>query len=120
MRKLTTLAIAAAMCLPFAANAGEWSGKLVDTRCMAMDTSNTGNDHKGGEMKGCATACAKMGIPVALLVDGKMHVLAAPAANFADYMAQDVTITGKDFGGWILPEKAVTADGQEINVGGMM
>ncbi len=120
MRKVLTIALASALVVPFAAQAGEWSGKLVDTRCMAMDPSNTGNDHKGGAMKGCATACANMGIPVALLVDGKMHVLSAPAAKFADYMAKDAKVTGKDAGGGvILPEK-VEVDGKEIDIGGMM
>ena len=65
-------------------------------------------------------ACAKMGIPVALLIDGQMHVLAAPAANLADYMAKDATVTGKAIGnGLILPEKVVV-DGKEVNIGGMM
>ena len=121
MRKLATLAIAAAMCLPFTASAESWTGTLVDTRCMAMDTSNIGNDHKGGAMKGCGTACAKMGIPVALLVGNKMHVLAAPAPQFADYVGEEITVTGQLVGGsWIMPEKAMTASGDEIAVGAMM
>lgn len=119
MRKLATLAIAAVMCSPLAAVAEQWTGTLVDTRCMAMNTSNVGNDHKDGALKGCATACAKMGIPVALLVDNKMHVLATPAPALADHMAKEVTVVGKDVGGWILPEKMMV-DGQEINLGGMM
>ena len=80
MRKIITVALASAFIAPLAAHAGEWSGTLVDTRCMAMDPSNTGNDHGGGAKKGCAAACANMGIPVAVLVGDKMHVIAAPSA----------------------------------------
>jgi len=119
MRKFITLAAAAAFIAPIAAHAGEWTGQLVDTRCMAMNSANAAQDHKGGALKGCATACAKMGIPVALLVDGKMHVLAAPAANLADYMAMEATVTGEESGGVILPEK-VMVDGKEVNIMGMM
>lgn len=119
MRKIVTVALASALITPMVANAGEWSGQLVDTRCMAMNPANTGNDHKGGAMKGCAAACANMGIPVALLVDGKMHVLSAPAAKFADYMGKTAKVSGKEAGGVILPEK-VEVDGKAIDIGGMM
>ena len=42
------------------------SGSLIDTKCYSMDSRNMGNDHitPMGEMKGCGTLCAKLGIPV--------------------------------------------------------
>ena len=119
MRKLVILAASAMLAAPFAASAGDWSGTLVDTRCMAMSPTNVGNDHKGGAMKGCASACAKMGIPVALYVDGKMHTLAAPAPLLADYMGKTAKVSGKAIGDMILPEKMMV-DGKEVNLKGMM
>lgn len=119
MRTLLAFAATAMMIVPFSTHAAEWSGTLVDTRCMAMSPTNVGNDHKGGALKGCATACAKMGIPVALYVDGKMHTLAAPAPLLADYMGKSAKISGQAMGDLILPEKVVV-DGKEVNIGGMM
>lgn len=121
MRKAFKYILAVALLSPLVAIAGgQWTGKLVDTRCMAMNPANAGNDHKGGQLKNCATACAKMGIPVALLVDGKMHTLAVPAAKLADHMAKTATVKGKLVAGdIILPEK-VTVDGKDVNIGGMM
>jgi hypothetical protein len=83
-------------------------GTLVDTKCYTMmPDMNAGMDHKGMgadgkmmEVKGCAKLCAKMGIPVALLEKGgKTHVLAAPANQIANYMAQEVKIDGQEMGG---------------------
>jgi hypothetical protein len=120
MRKLLAFTATALLFAPFTTYAGEWSGTLVDTRCMAMSNKNVGNDHKGGALKGCATACAKMGIPVALYIDGKMHTLAAPAPLLANYMGKNATVSGKEIGGdLILPEKVVV-DGKEVNLKAMM
>ena len=119
MRKLLAFAATALLFTPFATFAGEWSGTLVDTRCMAMSPKNVGNDHKGGELKGCGAACAKMGIPVALYVNGKMHTLAAPAPMLADYVGKTASVSGKQIGEMIMPEK-VMVDGKEVNIKGMM
>lgn len=119
MSKVIGLLILLFLVLPFSAVAGEWKGTLVDTKCYGMSPSNIGDDHKMGAMKGCGAACAKMGIPVALLVDGKMHVIAAPASAFAEYIGQEATISGNASGDIIMPMK-VTVDGKDLNVGGMM
>ena len=122
MRKIITVALASAFIAPFTAHAGEWSGTLVDTRCMAMDSSNTGNDHGGGAKKGCAAACANMGIPVAVMVGDQMHVIAAPAAKFANHMGKTIKVFGEEISGApgvILPKK-VEIDGKEMDFGGMM
>lgn len=120
MRKLTTLVVSALFFTPFAASADSFTGQLVDTRCMAMSAKNTGDDHKGGAMKGCATACAKMGIPVALYVDGKMHTIAAPAPLLAPYMAKNATIEGEMTPGGVIMPMKVMVDGKEVNIKGMM
>ena len=120
MRKLTTLFISALFFAPFAASAGSFTGQLVDTRCMAMDASNTGQDHKGGAMKGCATACAQMGIPVALYIDGKMHTIAAPAPLLAPYMAKEATIEGEMTPGGVIMPMKVMVEGKEVDIKGMM
>lgn len=120
MRKLLTLSISVLFLAPFAASADSFTGQLVDTRCMAMSDKNTGQDHKGGAMKGCATACAKMGIPVALYIDGKMHTIAAPAPLLAPYMAKNATIEGEMTPGGVIMPMKVMVDGEEVNIKGMM
>ena len=120
MRKLMTLFVSVLFIAPFAANADSFTGQLVDTRCMAMNPANSGQDHKDGALKGCATACAKMGIPVALLVDGKMHTIAAPAALLAPHMAKEATVEGKMTPGGVIMPMKVTVEGQEVDLNAMM
>ncbi len=74
-------------------------GTLVDSKCFAMGGMMAKNDKhpmpNGKEMPGCATACAAMGIPVAVLDgDGNVHVLALPAKEMSQYMAQEIRVTG--------------------------
>lgn len=108
-----------------------FSGTLVDTKCYSMmPDANKGNKHvvmKGGEkvkMPGCATACANMGIPVALLdKNGNSHVLAVPATQLADYMSLEARIEGKKMTGVLIPEKIeVKKDGKwkEVKIATMM
>ncbi len=92
-------------------------GTLVDTKCYGMSEMNVGNTHKVpmengkmGDMPNCATACAGMGIPVGILdggkVGNKVHLIVAPAGAFAEHMAKEARITGKEtFPGAIMPEK---------------
>ena len=120
MRKLITLFCSVLFIAPFAASADSFTGQLVDTRCMAMDAGNAGQDHKGGALKGCATACAKMGIPVALLIDGKMHTLAAPAAMLAPHMAKEATVEGSMTGDGIIMPMKVMVEGKEVDIKAMM
>ena len=51
----------------------------------------------------------KMGIPVALYVDGKMHTLAAPAPMLADYVGKTAKVSGKQIGEMIMPEKVMVS-----------
>jgi hypothetical protein len=78
------------------------SGMLVDQSCYKMDKTNTGERHtmKSGTQENCATACAKMGQPVALVTtDGKVYVVTGSyAANKNEkliaHMAHAVEVTG--------------------------
>jgi hypothetical protein len=99
-----------------------WTGTLIDTKCYSIDMkNNAGKDHilQSRAIANCAAACAKMGIPVALLVNGKVMTLAAPAPSFADYMAKTAVVTGSIQGDLIVPTKVIV-DGKELNVSGMM
>jgi hypothetical protein len=104
-------------------------GTLIDTKCYGMMPANIANDHKTpkGTMPKCATACANMGIPTAVLTDdGDVIVLVAPAAAFADHMAHTIKVTGmKVFGGGsIIVDKAEVKgkDGKwsEVKIATMM
>ena len=86
------------------------TGQLIDTKCFSMNEMNKGPDHTTmkGEMKGCATLCAKLGIPVAVLTEkGDAWTLVTPAQDLAEHMGSKARITGvKVFGGHqIRPEK---------------
>lgn len=120
MRKLMTLFCSVLFIAPFAASADSFTGLLVDTRCMAMSADNTGQDHKGGALKGCATACAQMGIPVALYIDGKMHTLAAPAPLLAPHMAKEATVEGSMTADGVIMPMKVMVEGKEVDIKAMM
>jgi hypothetical protein len=84
------------------------SGVLVDTRCYSADQRNVKDEHYMGAsmVKGCATACAKMGIPVALLDGGTLFTVAAPAPALAPYMAKQARMTGVEVSpGVVMPTK---------------
>ena len=78
------------------------SGQLIDQTCYKLDKSNTGVDHKmpDGPTAACATTCAKMGQPVALLTaDGKVYTVTGDlAANnnakLVPHMSHKVELTG--------------------------
>ncbi len=78
----------------------EVSGVLVDTRCFALDKANTGNDHTRpeGRVPGCGAACARQGIPVAVLEEGRpegyVWVLAFPPQALAEYVGETVRVRG--------------------------
>jgi hypothetical protein len=78
------------------------SGQLIDQTCYKMNSSNTGVDHKmpSGDVKDCATTCARMGRPLALLTaDGKVYTVTGDlAANnnakLVPHMSHKVELTG--------------------------
>ncbi|MEM7251147.1 MAG: hypothetical protein AAF493_06985 [Pseudomonadota bacterium] len=105
-------------------------GVLVDTRCYGFNESNVGNTHDmgGSQVPGCATACANMGIPVALLVNGTsgglLYTIAAPAPALAKYMGMQARMTGTQIvGGLMMPQslEVKTESGwTKVNTQGMM
>ncbi len=73
------------------------TGTLIDTKCYSMDSRNKGNDHvtEMGEMKGCGTLCANLGIPVGVLTDKNMvWVLVTPSKDLADHVGKQGRVTG--------------------------
>jgi|SRR5581483_1909420 len=107
MMRRVAMGSAAAACV-LALGAPAWAkvetvkGVLVDQACYKADKSNTGERHimKNGPMDNCATACAKLGQPVALLTsDGKLYEVAGDlAANknekLVPHMTHTVELTG--------------------------
>ncbi len=79
----------------------EVTGVLVDTRCFHLDkAANRADDHlrPEGRVPGCGAACARQGIPVAVLEggqpDGYVWVLSFSPQVFADYMGKTVRVRG--------------------------
>lgn len=101
-------------------------GTLVDTKCYLSNAKNSGNDHitPKGTMPNCGTACAKMGIPVAVLTaDGKVITLAVPAGQVADYVGKTARATGLVKSNAIVAEKLEVKEGnawKEVNLAAMM
>gem|GEM_PF-485900 len=115
-------------------------GTVVDAKCylggvaMGKPAMNFGNDHMvmghdGSMMKmpNCATACANMGIPAAIVEGGKpggkTTIIIAPASMFADLMTKTARITGtKTEAGLIAKKVEVKENGKwkEVPIPGMM
>ncbi|RMF59508.1 MAG: hypothetical protein D6748_06235 [Calditrichaeota bacterium] len=73
------------------------SGTIVDSKCYAMGGFLTDDhkDMKGNNLPKCGTACASLGIPVAIVdEDNNVYVLAVSATGMAKYMAQKVRVHG--------------------------
>jgi hypothetical protein len=106
-------------------------GLLVDTKCYGMNSDNWVADHMTpkGKMSNCAQACANMGIPVAVLEDGKKdgttYILITPSAALAEHMAETVKVVGmKTLKGAITPTQVFVknSDGEweEVKIATMM
>jgi hypothetical protein len=106
MQKLLVAIVAAASLLavsaPAFAKTESVTGKVVDMTCYMKDkANNAGLDHKmPADTKDCAVACAKKGLPLALLTsDGKVYEIAGGLAEnnnakLIPHLAHTVTITG--------------------------
>jgi hypothetical protein len=106
MRKFLATVVAAAFLAALAAPAfaatQTITGQIIDQQCYMKDmTNNKGNDHKmPNDTAGCAAACAKKGMPMALLTsDGKVYTIAGDlAANMnaklIPHITHTVSITG--------------------------
>src|SRR4051812_39063459 len=64
-------------------------GELVDTECYAARGA-----HGEGHGAKCGAACAKSGIPVAVLVDGKAMTLTTNPVPLASAVGKTVRVTG--------------------------
>ena len=129
MRKLlpllvvALLAVAATMKMP-TPEPITIEGKMVDSKCygmatgMGMPEAAINDNHMVPkpdgdgmmEMPNCGTACANMGIPVAVLEGGEtggaVYVIIGPAGGFAEYMADEVKFEGEQaYPGAIIPSK---------------
>jgi hypothetical protein len=99
---LTVAAITLALGAPTFAKVETVKGTLVDQSCYKADKTNTGERHtmKNGPVDNCATECAKMGSPVALLTtDGKVYTVTGTYAaknneKLVPHMAHTVELTG--------------------------
>jgi hypothetical protein len=81
-----------------------WIGTLVDASCYTTDNTQIGNDHM--DMKGCATACLRMGRPAGLVTaEKKFFILLVPSPDVAQYAGQTLRVTGKLRNGSILVDK---------------
>jgi hypothetical protein len=82
-------------------------GELVDTHCYAASGA-TGEKHAS-----CGGKCAKSGIPVAVLVDGKAWTLATNPAPLADAVGKTVRVSGEQNAESqvVVPEKVEVKDG---------
>jgi type 1 fimbria pilin len=105
MRKLFAAAAVATFVLALSAPAFAADmtvkGQVVDQTCFLKDKANTGNDHGNmGDMKDCATICAKKGQPMAILTeDGKLYQItgglaADKNAKLIAHISHTVEITG--------------------------
>ncbi len=100
---LTAATFVLALGVPAFAKVETVKGVLVDQGCYRADKTNTGQKHtmKSGPMDDCATMCAKMGLPVALVTtDGKVYSVTGDfAANknekLVPHMAHTVELTGE-------------------------
>jgi hypothetical protein len=85
------------------------TGELVDTHCYAAGGA-TGEQH--GQT--CGGACAKSGIPVAVLADGKAWTLATNPVPLASAVGKQVRVTGTQSSESqvMVPEKVEVKDGE--------
>jgi hypothetical protein len=84
-------------------------GELVDLHCFAAGGAK-GEEHG----KTCGAKCAKSGIPVALLVDGKAWTLATNPRPLGDSVGKTVRVTGAQNAEamTLVPEKIEVKDGE--------
>ena len=104
MRKLlASLVLGVLAVAPVVAATETVTGTLIDQSCYMKDkASNAGDDHKmPADVKGCATACAKKGRPMALLTaDGKVYTVAGALAadnnaKLVGHIGHKVSVTGE-------------------------
>ena len=106
MRRINLVTGTAAVALmlnlggPVAARVETLKGTLIDKACYERDPRNAGQKHVDRPIDECAKACAKYGLPVAVLTpDGKVYqvtgeLAAKRNAQLVPHMTHTVEITG--------------------------
>ena len=99
---LMAVAFTIALAAPAFAATQTVQGQIIDRECYMHDMANNkGDNHKmPKDVTGCATACAKKGLPLALLTtDGKVYTItgdlaANSNAKLVAHVSHTVAITG--------------------------
>ena len=78
------------------ADAGSWTGEVIDVACYATHQS------KGAGHMECGTKCVKGGLPVGLLVGETTYILVSADHKpmndkLAEHVGHTVTVTGEKF-----------------------
>ncbi len=82
--------------------AGSVEGRLIDRACYDRNPKNTGQEHVRKPIDECATACAKDGLPLAVLLpDGSTITIvgdlaAKNNAKLIPFLTQRVRVTGEE------------------------
>ena len=94
--------------------AGSVEGRLIDRACYDKNPKNVGQKHVRKPIDECATACAKDGLPLAVLLpDGSTVTIVGDLAakknqQLIPFLMQRVRVTG---------EESRTADGARLIAG---
>ena len=93
----------------FAADEKTVEGELVDTHCYAKGGA------KGEGHASCGAKCAKSGIPVAVLSDGKAWTISTNPVPLADAVGKTVRVTGQQNAESqvVVPDKVEVKDGEK-------
>ena len=82
--------------------AGSVEGRLIDRACYDKNPKNIGQEHVRKPIDECATACAKDGLPLAVLLpDGSTVTIvgdlaAKKNAKLIPFLTQRVRVTGEE------------------------
>lgn len=84
----------------------EVEGVLVVTGCAGASVDDLARAEPPPDILDRASACAKMGMPVAVLSDGTLFTLASPAAMLARHIAKPARLSGEQVAPRVIvPEK---------------
>jgi hypothetical protein len=95
-----SLAAMISLVTPLGAAGETVRGVLIDKACYERDSRNSGQKHVDRPIDECAAACAKYGLPLAVLTtDGKVYQItgdltAKRNAAMARYVTEPVEVTG--------------------------
>ena len=98
------------------------TGQLVDKACYQRNPKNTGERHVRKPIDECASTCARLGLPVAVLTaDGKLYQVTGELAKnrnarLISHVTRMVTVTGDvttdEEGGLLIAATDIKASGK--------